>query len=275
MDFLGDLFAPLTGLMGGALEEFHALGAPWWLSIALLTLAVRGFLFPLTVKQVKNARAMQELKPEIDEIRRKHKDDRQKQQEAIMELYKERRMNPLAGFLPLLVQMPVFITMYRVIRHFEETLQGFDSGGLLWFTNLTTADPYFVLPVLSASIMVLAGEISSKNVNPAQKRMMRFMPVMFTAFIARFPAGLFVYWITSNTFTLVQNLLIYRPGQGRLSPGSIKAPTASESPEEARSRDSVEQANGAPNRKTKSSRRRKRKKKNSGGTPESSSRKDR
>jgi YidC/Oxa1 family membrane protein insertase len=249
--------------MGGALEAFHTLGAPWWLSIVLLTLVVRGFLFPLTVKQVKNARAMQELKPEMDEIRRKHKDNRQKQQEAIMELYKERRMNPLAGFLPLLVQMPVFITMYRVIRHFEETLQGFGSGGLLWFTNLTTADPYFILPVLSASIMVVAGEVSARNVNPAQKRMMRFMPVMFTVFIARFPAGLFVYWITSNTFTLAQNLLIYRPGQGRLSPDPVEAPTPSEPLEEARSRDSAEQANSTLNRKTKSSRRRKRKKKRS------------
>lgn len=260
-DFLGDLFAPLTNLMGGALEAFHALGAPWWLSIVLLTLAVRGFLFPLTVKQVRNARAMQELKPEMDEIRRTHKDNRQKQQEAMMELYKERRMNPLAGFLPLLVQMPVFITMYRVIRHFEETLRGFDSGGLLWFTNLTTADPYFVLPVVSASIMVLAGEVSSKNVNPAQKRMMRFLPVMFTAFIARFPAGLFVYWITSNTFTLVQNLLIYRPGQSRPAPDPAGPPAPSEPPEEVNLQGRPEQANGLPNRKPKASRRRKRKKK--------------
>ena len=192
------------------MDEFHTLGAPWWLSIVLLTLIVRGFLFPLTVKQAKSARAMQELKPEMDEIRRQHKDNRQKQQEAIMDLYKERRMNPLVGFLPLLIQIPVFITMYRVIRHFEETLHGFASGGLLWFTNLTAADPYFILPAVSASIMVMAAEISSKNANPSQRRMMRFMPLIFTVFIARFPAGLFVYWITSNTFTLARNLLIYR-----------------------------------------------------------------
>ncbi|MBA3423393.1 MAG: YidC/Oxa1 family membrane protein insertase [Rubrobacteraceae bacterium] len=260
-DFLGNLFAPLTNLMGGALEAFHTLGAPWWLSIVLLTLVVRGFLFPLTVKQVKNARAMQELKPEMDEIRRRHKDNRQKQQEAIMELYKERRMNPLAGFLPLLVQMPVFITMYRVIRHFEETLRGFDSGGLLWFTNLTAADPYFILPVVSASIMVLAGEVSSKNVNPAQKRMMRFLPLVFTVFIARFPAGLFVYWITSNTFTLVQNLLIYRPGQGRPVTDPAEPITPSKPPEETRSQDSSGQTNGTSNQKAKASRRRRKRKK--------------
>ena len=264
-NFLGDLFAPLTDLMGGALERFHALGAPWWLSIVLLTLMVRAFLFPLTVKQAKNARAMQELKPEMEEVRRKHKNDRQKQQEAIMELYKERRMNPLAGFLPLLVQIPVFITMYRVIRHFEETLQGFDSGGLFWFTDLTMADPYFVLPVVSASILVVAGGVSARNINPAQKRMMLFLPVGFTAFIARFPAGLFVYWITSNAFTLIQNVLIYRPGRDRASPpGSTEAPTLPEHPSEAGLQGSSGPANGASNRKAKGTgRRRKRKKKRS------------
>jgi len=261
-EFLGNLFAPLTNLMGGALEEFHTLGAPWWLSIVLLTLIVRGFLFPLTVKQVKSARAMQELKPEMDEIRRQHKDNRQKQQEAIMELYKERRMNPLAGFLPLLIQIPIFITMYRVIRHFEETLHGFDSGGLLWFTNLTAADPYFILPVVSASIMVMAAEISSKNVNPSQRRMMRFMPLMFTVFIARFPAGLFVYWITSNTFTLAQNLLIYRPRLIRPLTNLMSSPGPSEPRVEVASAGNTPvQAKETPTPKPKNTRRRKRKKK--------------
>jgi len=182
-----------------------------------------------------------------------------------MELYKERRMNPLAGFLPLLVQIPVFITMYRVIRHFEETLQGFDSGGLFWFTDLTMADPYFVLPVVSASILVVAGGVSARNINPAQKRMMRFLPVVFTAFIARFPAGLFVYWITSNAFTLIQSVLIYRPDRDRASPPvSAEAPTPPERPAEAGRQGGSGPANSASNRKAKGTgRRRKRKKKRS------------
>jgi len=154
-------------------------------------------------------RAMQELKPDMDSIRARYKDDRQKQQEAIMKLYKERRVNPLAGFLPVLVQIPVFVTMYQVIRNHEETFPSFASGGLLWFIDLTRADPYFILPVLSASILLAAGGISSRNIDPGQRRMMRLMPIVFTAFIARFPAGLFVYWVTSNSVTLVQNYLIY------------------------------------------------------------------
>ena len=209
-DFLGRVFGPLTGLISDVLETFHSLGAPWWLSIVLLTALVRVALFPLTVRQVKNMRAMQELKPEMESIKAKYKGDRRKQQEATMELYKERRINPLAGFLPVLVQIPVFITMYHVIRNHEENFPSFSSGGLLWFTDLTRADPYFILPVLSAAILVAAGSFSSRNVDPKQRRMMQLLPITFTAFIARFPAGLFVYWVTSNTVTLIQNYLIYR-----------------------------------------------------------------
>jgi YidC/Oxa1 family membrane protein insertase len=209
VELLSRIFGPLTGLISDVLESFHSWGAPWWLSIVLLTILVRAVLFPLTVRQAKNMRAMQELKPNMDSIRARYKHDRQKQQEAIMKLYKERRVNPLAGFLPVLVQIPVFVTMYQVIRNHEETFPSFASGGLLWFIDLTRADPYFILPVLSASILFAAGGISSRNIDPGQRRMMRLMPIVFTAFIARFPAGLFVYWVTSNTVTLVQNYLIY------------------------------------------------------------------
>ena len=98
-------------------------------------------LFPLTIRQTKNMRAVQELKPEMDEIRCRYKDDRQEQQEAIMDLYRKRRINLLADFLPILVQVPVFITMYQVVRNHEETSPSFASGGLLWFTDLTFVEP--------------------------------------------------------------------------------------------------------------------------------------
>lgn len=249
IDLLGRIFAPLTGLMSNVLELFHSLGAPWWLSIVFLTVLVRGVLFPLTIRQVKNMRKMQELKPDMDEIRARYKKDRQKQQEAMMKLYQERKVNPAAGFFPILIQMPVFITMYHVIRDHEESLRSFASGGILWFTNLTQHDPYFILPVLSAMILVGAGEMSSKNVSPGQKRMMRLMPLTFTVFIARFPAGLFVYWITSNTFTLVQNFLIYRrPGKTPQEPEG--------EPDETAEKPATSSA-----KQTANSRRRKRKKK--------------
>ncbi|WP_053057704.1 YidC/Oxa1 family membrane protein insertase [Rubrobacter aplysinae] len=212
LDLLGRLFAPLTHALGGALELLHESGAPWWLSIVALTLVVRTVLLPLTVKQVRNARSMQSLRPEMQEIKSRHKDSGE-QQRALAELYREHGVNPMAGFLPLLVQMPVFITMYHVIRDHNEHLPSFAHGGLLWFTDLTSPDPYFLLPALSACLMLASFELSSRGVPAGQRRMMRLMPLVFTVFIARFPAGLFVYWVTSNAVTLAQNL-----GANRLMP---------------------------------------------------------
>ncbi len=259
IEFLGRLFGPLADLISGALELFHSIGAPWWLSIVLLTVSVRAILFPLTIRQANNMRAMQELKPEMDEIRSRYKSEREKQQQAMMDLYRERRVNPLAGFLPVLVQVPVFITMYQVVRSHEETFPSFASGGLLWFTDLTRADPYFVLPVLSASILLAAGEVSARNVAPQQRRLMRVMPLVFAAFIARFPAGLFVYWVTSNTFTLIQNLFVYRHRPARSS---------AHAPEETPARDTADRfapggtarARGSRNSRSKKAAGRKRKK---------------
>ena len=218
IDFLERVFSPLTDLLGLGLEFFHAQGLPWWLSIALLTVVVRTLLFPLTLKQVRSMRAMQDLKPEMDRLRAKYRDNRQKQQEELMKLYQERQVNPLGGCLPLVVQLPIFVTMFYVIKGFDRTHPDFASGGILWFQNLTVADPYYLLPVISAVTMLAASEITAKNLEPQQRWMMRILPVVFTVFLLSFPAGLFMYWITSNLVTLVQNYLIYNHGPGKKVP---------------------------------------------------------
>ena len=220
VEFLESLFGPLINVFGNGLEFFHSVGAPWWLSIAVLTVIVRSLLFPLTIKQVKSMRAMQDLKPEMDRLRAQYKDNKQKQQEELMKLYQERKVNPLGGCLPLLVQMPIFITMYYVIRSFDQTHPSFASGGILWFKDLTVADPFYILPVLSAVTMLAASEITAKNVDPQQRWLMRLLPVGFTVFLLQFPAGLFMYWITSNLVTVVQNYLIYNHGPGRKAPAT-------------------------------------------------------
>src|SRR5215203_7099041 len=218
IEFFENLFIPLTNILGTGLEFIHySWGTPWWLSIVVLTVLVRSLLFPLTIKQVKSMRAMQELKPEMDKIRAKYKDNKQKQQEELMRLYQERSVNPLGGCFPLLVQMPIFITIFYVIRTFGETHEDFNSGGILWFQDLSVMDPYYVLPILSAVTMLAASEITSKHVDPQQRWLMRVMPVGITVFLLTFPAGLFMYWITSNLVTLVQNYLIYHHGFGRKS----------------------------------------------------------
>src|SRR5215213_6750300 len=119
-DFFQSVFGPIVNILGGVLLYFHqTLGVAWWLSIVVLTFIVRSLLFPLTIKQVKSMRAVQDLKPEMDKIRAKYKDNKQKQQEEIMKLYQERQVNPLGGCFPILIQMPIFITMYYVIRTFD------------------------------------------------------------------------------------------------------------------------------------------------------------
>jgi YidC/Oxa1 family membrane protein insertase len=208
--FFGDILSPLARLISGELNLFHDLGAPWWLAIVCLTVSVRIVLFPLTLRQVKSMRAIQELRPEMEEIRNKYKDDRQTQQEKLTELYRERRVNPLGGCLPVLVQMPIFITLYYTIRDFETHVPGFEDGGLLWFTDLTRADPYFILPLLFAGTMLAAQELASRNVDPRQRSIMRALPVVIATFLSRFPAALLVYYVTSNSITFLQNLFIYR-----------------------------------------------------------------
>ena len=214
METLRSLFDPLFDLMGTTLSTFHGWGAPWWLSIVMLTVVVRTLLLPLTFRQIKNMRKMQELKPDMDEIRATHKADTRKQQEEITKLYQERKVNPLGGCLPLVVQIPIFIVLYYTIREFD-ALESFASGGLFWFKDLTVADPYFILPVAYVLTMMASQYWTLQYTAPQQKQLMLFLPIVF---LMRFPAGLFVYWISSNIITFVQNYVIYGRGERAVYP---------------------------------------------------------
>jgi len=230
-DFFQAVFGPIVNILGAVLLYFHQnLGVAWWLSIVILTVIVRSLLFPLTVKQVKSMRAMQGLKPRMDRVRAQFKDNPQRQREEMAKLYQDQGVNPLGGCLPILVQMPVFIGMFYVIRKFGGTpgrtppeYDSFTHGGILWFQDLSHADPYYILPIISALTMLAATEITSKNVDPQQRWLMRLLPVGFTAFLLNFPAGLFMYWITSNLMTLGQNYVIYNYGPGKKTPGTEKS----------------------------------------------------
>ena len=230
-DFFQNLFSPKVGVLGHVLLFFHeTVGAPWWIAIAMLTIVVRSIMFPLTVKQVKSMRAMQDLKPEMDRVRSRYQNNPQKQREEMAKVYQERGVNPLGGCLPILIQMPIFIGIFYVIRLFGGTpgvtpprYESFRDGGILWFQNLSAADTTYLLPIISALTMLAATEITSKNVDPQQRWLMRLLPVGFTIFLLSFPAGLFVYWITSNLVTLVQNYAIYNHGPGRKKPAEPKA----------------------------------------------------
>lgn len=228
VEFFQNLFSPLVSVLGTVLTFFHdSVGVDWWISIALLTIVVRTLLFPLTVKQVKSMRAMQDLKPEMDQLKAKYQNNRQKQQEELMKLYQERGVNPLGGCLPLLVQMPIFLGLFYTLRKFggttgivgvpdtQGTVPGFSSGGTLWFADLTAPDPLYLLPILSAVTMLVSMEITNKSMEPQQRWIMRILPVVFTVFTLNFPAGLLIYLVTTNLVTLVQNYAIYNYGPGR------------------------------------------------------------
>jgi YidC/Oxa1 family membrane protein insertase len=196
----------------------------------MLTVIVRSLLFPLTVKQVKSMRAMQDLKPEMDRVRAQYRDNVQKQREEMAKVYQDRGVNPLGGCLPILVQMPIFIGIFYVIRQFGGTpgrtdpmYPSFTEGGILWFQDLSHMDPTYMLPIISAVTMLAATEITSKNVDPQQRWLMRLLPIGFTVFLLNFPAGLFVYWITSNLVTLIQNYVIYNHGPGKRTADDKKA----------------------------------------------------
>jgi YidC/Oxa1 family membrane protein insertase len=231
-DFFQNLFSPVVNVLGSVLLFFHqTVGAPWWLSIAMLTVVVRALLFPLTVKQVKSMRSVQDLKPDMDRVRAQYQNNPQKQREEMTKLYQERGVNPLGGCLPILVQMPIFIGIFYVIRLFggtpgrtEPKYPSFVDGGILWFQDLSHADPTYLLPIISAVTMLCATEITLKNADPQQRWLMRLLPVGFTVFLISFPAGLFVYWITSNLVTLVQNYAIYNYGPGKRPAADAKSP---------------------------------------------------
>ena len=235
--------------MGATLFTFHGWGAPWWLAIAMLTIVVRTLLFPNTYRQVKSMRNMQDLKPDMDRIRADYKDDVQKQREEMAKLYQERQVNPLGGCLPIFVQLPIFLVLYYTIRHFD-TLESFRTGGLLWFQNLTQPDHLFILPILYVQTMMASQELTIRNTATQQKQVMRFLPIIFGVFLARFPAGLFVYWVTSNLITFAQNYVIY-----------YILPHKSVDTEEVKSPAEAEQKSAVPQDKKKSGRARNRKKK--------------
>ena len=208
LEFLRNLLDPLFSIMGATLSTFHGWGAPWWLAIVMLTIVVRTLLFPLTYRQVRSMRRMQDLKPDMDRIRADYKDDVPKQREEMTKLYQERNVNPLGGCLPIFIQLPIFLVLYYTIRHFDK-LESFTTGGLLWFKDLTAPDHLFILPVLYILTMMASQELTIRNTAPQQKQLMRFLPIVFGIFLARFPSGLFVYWVTSNLITFSQNFVIY------------------------------------------------------------------
>ncbi len=189
------------------LEFFHSLLGNWGFSIICLTLVVRGVMFPLTKAQYTSMAKMRLLTPKIQELREQYKDDRQKLGQETMRLYKQEKVNPLGGCLPLIIQMPIFIALYWTLMESTELRQ---SEFMLWITDLSVYDPYFVLPVLYSISMFLLQKMSPTPItDPIQRKVFMAMPLVFGFMFCTFPAGLTLYWLVSNCFTIFQQTVIF------------------------------------------------------------------
>lgn len=192
---------PLFLFMYWIYEHLHS----WVFSIVALTLIVRLFMFPLTYKSTVAMTKMSELAPKIQQIKEKYKDDPVKFQEEVMKLYQEVGFNPMSGCLPLLLQIPVFFALYKVLT-ITADLQ---LAKFLWVPSLAEKDPYYVLPVLMGATMI-AQQFISPSPEKTQNYMMLITSVVFTFLFANFPAGLVLYWTLNNIFNLGQTYLIKR-----------------------------------------------------------------
>jgi len=194
--------APLFQL----LMFLHGLVGNWGWAIVMLTLIIRLVLFPLTFKGMISMQKLKEVSPKVKELQAKYKGDPQRMNAAVMDLYKKEGANPLGGCLPLLMQIPVFFAIYRVLLNAVE-LKG--AEWILWINDLAHMDPYFVLPVLMGASMYYQQRITPSNfTDPMQEKIFRFLPVIFTFFFVTFPAGLVLYWLMNNIFSIAQQFVV-------------------------------------------------------------------
>ena len=178
----------------------------WGWAIVALTIVIRLILFPLTYKGMVSMNKMKALSPKVKELQQKYKDDKQKLNAHMMELYKKHGANPMGGCLPMLLQIPVFFAIYRVLQNSVE-LKG--APWILWIHDLAVMDPYFILPVLMGISMFIQQKLSPNNfTDPTQEKIMKFLPLIFTFFFVTFPAGLTLYWFVSNLFSIAQQYYV-------------------------------------------------------------------
>jgi YidC/Oxa1 family membrane protein insertase len=211
---------PLEHVLRHVLDWLHGtVGLPWAWSIVALTIAVRVLLVPLTVKQIHSMQSMQAHAPQMKEIQRKYKGDRQKMNEELMRFYKENQINPAASCLPMLAQFPVFIALYYVLRHFSHEAKDPTKhlGNLSWLhvvpsiaDKVTAHWSGYLLLVIYVVSQLASSYFMSTTVDKTQRTMLLVMPVAFVVFIARFPTGLVLYWMTTNLWTVGQGLITRR-----------------------------------------------------------------
>jgi len=234
-----EAFSPLISVFESVLVFIHKdfVGGSWGLAIVGLTVVIRGALVPLTLKQFRSMQELQRLAPELKALQEKYKDDKQRQQQEIMGFYREHKVNPFASCLPLLLQLPVFVSLFYMLRtdlkkHIcgaQMTAHGWTTKALIEkhscqqvapgsakflflpdITNKATGVALAVLLVVYVGSMLASTMVTSASADPNQRRLMMALPLFFVIILYRYPAGLLVYWITTNLWTIGQGYFVRR-----------------------------------------------------------------
>lgn len=196
------IMAAIAGWLFWVLEKIYRLVGNWGWAIVGLVFLIKLAMYPLSAAQYKSMAKMRKFQPRMAQLKERYGDDKQKLQMAMMELYKKEKINPAGGCLPILLQMPVFLALYWML---SESVELRHAPWIGWITDLTSRDPYFVLPIINVAVMWFTQKLNpTTGMDPMQAKMMQFMPLVFGVMFAFFPAGLVLYWVTNGALGLLQ-----------------------------------------------------------------------
>ncbi|MFA7387382.1 MAG: membrane protein insertase YidC [Thiohalobacteraceae bacterium] len=187
------------------LEKIHDLVGNWGWSIILLTILIKLAFYKLSETSYRSMAQMRKLAPRLQGLKERYGDDRQKLNQAMMDIYRTEKINPLGGCLPIVIQIPVFIALYWVLLESVEMRQ---APFILWLTDLSDKDPYYVLPLIMGVTMFIQQKLNPAPLDPMQAKVMMVLPFVFTIFFAFFPSGLVLYWVTNNVLSIAQQWVI-------------------------------------------------------------------
>jgi YidC/Oxa1 family membrane protein insertase len=189
------------------LKTLHGLLGNWGWAIVCVTVLIKLAFYKLSETSYKSMANMRKLAPRMKTLKERYGDDRQKMNQAMMEMYKKEKINPLGGCLPIVVQIPVFIALYWVLL---ESVELRHAPFILWITDMSSPDPYYILPLLMGATMLIQQRLNPAPMDPIQAKVMMMLPIVFTVFFAFFPSGLVLYWVVNNTLSIAQQWVITR-----------------------------------------------------------------
>jgi YidC/Oxa1 family membrane protein insertase len=187
------------------LKFFYSYVGNYGIAIIIVTIILKALFFPLTHKSYKSMKDMQKIQPKMAALKEKYKDDRDAMNKAVMELYREHKVNPMGGCLPMVVQIPVFFALYKALMFSIELRH---APFFLWVTDLADKDPYYVTPIIMGITMFVQQKMTPSQMDPIQQKMMLALPVVFTFMFLSFPSGLVLYWLVNNILTIGQQMYI-------------------------------------------------------------------